>query len=156
MKRRSELRDLSDDHHTALVIARSCKRAASLSDAERSALSERLRVAFETHLEPHFEIEERYLLPALERLGEHVLRGRLQAEHADLRARAAEAGDLADRIVAFGERLESHVRFEERVVFEQTQDRLDEAELTAILEAGARLPRSCASEWFGEAPASGD
>jgi hemerythrin-like domain-containing protein len=156
MKRRSELRDLSDDHHTALVIARSCKRAASLSDAERSALSERLRVAFETHLEPHFEIEERYLLPALERLGERVLLERLQAEHADLRARAAGAGDSADCIVAFGERLESHVRFEERVVFEQTQDRLAEAELAAILEASARVPRSCASEWFGEAPASAD
>ena len=144
MKRIAELRDLSDDHHTALVLARRSRDWAKLDDA--SALADgwrRIREAFAAHLAPHFEIEERHLLPGLEAIGEPALAVRIRADHAALRAlvEAAEPGrDGAER---FGRLLEAHVRFEEREVFEIAQARLPAPALRAIAAACREIPRAC-------------
>jgi hypothetical protein len=45
-----------------------------------------------------------------------------------------------DLVEEFGRLLESHVRFEEREVFEHTQDRLSSAALRAISEACKSTP----------------
>lgn len=150
MKRVPELRDLSDDHHTALVLARRCERAASAGSADAAkATWDEVREAFAGHLEPHFEIEERLLLPALASIGEGHLAEGIRGDHAALRALLTEGrGELALR--RFGERLRSHVRFEEREVFEGTQDRLPASALRAIAEACRATPRVCpASVWAG-------
>ena len=144
MKRVPELRDLSDDHHTGLLLARRCKQ---LGDRERDPSTEAfwdlIEEAFVLHLAPHFEIEERLLVPALEALGEASLAERIRADHAALRAlHEAKAPRLAS-IVEFGERLEAHIRFEERHVFEPTQDRLPANVLEAIAAACEATPRAC-------------
>jgi hypothetical protein len=144
MKRRSELRDLSDDHHTGLVLALRCKRTAqgtsgfSVADTWRQ-----VQEAFTQHIEPHFGIEERYLLPALEALGEASMASRVRDGHAALREASA-GGPPADRLVVeFGELLERQIRFEEREVFDKTQDRLPRGVLDAIAEACETHPRVC-------------
>ena len=139
MKRVAALRDLSDDHHSALVIARRCKRATGGDDA----LWQRVREAFAGHLEPHFQIEDRHLLPALEAIGEARLAERIRADHAELRALASEASPTPATIRRFGAVLGEHVRFEEREVFEPTQGRLSESALQAIAEACRSIPRVC-------------
>jgi hemerythrin-like domain-containing protein len=136
VKRIDELRALSDDHHTALVLARRCQQATQ----GRSPLSvelvwEGVLTAFSDHLEPHFQIEESLLLPALEGLEEFALAARIQADHAQLRALRDTTPLTGDLIEEFGRLLESHVRFEEREVFERTQDRLPASALRAISEA---------------------
>lgn len=137
MKRVPALRALSDDHHAALVIARRCRQA----KAPAAALWAKVREAFAGHLEPHFTIEDRHLLPALVAIGEAPLAERLRADHAELRALAAEtAADLAT-VQRFGERLAAHVRFEERDVFEPTQERLPAAALAAIDADCRAIPR---------------
>lgn len=76
-------------------------------------------------IEPHFLVEERWLLPALDRVGEGALADRTRAEHADLRRllTAAVNGDH-DTLRAFASMLEHHVRFEERTLFEVAQQKL--------------------------------
>jgi len=149
LKRAPELRDLSDDHHTALVLARRCERAASGRPEVAAAAWDEVREAFAGHLEPHFEIEERHLLPALASIGEEGLAEAIRGDHAALRALVAEGrGEAALR--NFGERLRCHVRFEEREVFEGTQDRLPASALRALAEACRTTPRVCpASLWAG-------
>lgn len=136
MKRVPELRDLSDDHHTGLVLARRCRQAAgSSSPASLEALWEEVLTAFSSHLEPHFRIEEEHLLPGLEAIGEASLASRIRADHAVLRSlRDSEvpSRSLLDR---FGQLLEAHVRYEEREVFEPTQGRLPASTLEAIAKA---------------------
>lgn len=132
MKRIAELRDLSDDHHTALVLAQRCREASASGAAE---LWQRVREAFRLELEPHFQIEDRHLLPALEAIGESDRARRIRDDHAALREIAANDAPAVGEIARFGDLLASHVRFEEREVFERTQHRLPRAALDAIAAA---------------------
>jgi hypothetical protein len=141
LKRIAELRDLSDDHHTALVLARRCKQGAK--GASVDALWDRVMEAFRSHLEPHFAIEERHLLPALETIGEATLAERIRKEHAELRALRDAPPRDAETLASLGRLLEAHVRFEERQVFEPTQRRLPAAALRALASACEAIPRVC-------------
>jgi hypothetical protein len=139
LKRIPELRDLSDDHHAALVIARRCRRA----DRVDAALWRSVREAFATHLEPHFGIEDRHLLRGLDAIGEARLADRIRDDHAALRELARELAPTVEHLQRFGELLAAHVRFEEREVFESTQARLPADALRAIAEECRSIPRSC-------------
>lgn len=144
MKRIPELRDLSDDHHLALVLAIRCRRANRPDSAwTPSQLWAMVRDAMQSHLEPHFRIEETILLPALLELGEESLVQRIEDDHAALRELGAAPTPDRVRVVRFGELLESHIRYEERHVFESTQDRLPAKALEAIVRACERVPRVC-------------
>lgn len=146
MRRVPELRDLSDDHHTGLVLARRCKQVGG-SEAEASAevIWNQLLEAFSSHLEPHFQIEEQHLLPALEAIGEASLASRIREDHSALRALRESGAPSRTVIEQFGELLESHIRFEERQVFEPTQDRLPTRALRAIAAACEANPRTCSA-----------
>ena len=139
MKRLAGLRDLSDDHHAGLVLARRCRQLARADDV--AEFWSELRAAFSRQLAPHFRIEEEALLPALEAIGEATLALRIRDEHRALRAlEASGAPSLAD-VQRFGALLEAHIRFEEREVFEPTQHRLPEGALEAIRACAAQSSR---------------
>lgn len=87
------------------------------------------------HLEPHFRIEERYLLPALESIGEEDLAARIRDDHAALRALRRSKEPTPQVLQNFGRLLQEHVRYEERRVFDPTQERLPETALRAIAQA---------------------
>lgn len=139
MKRIPELRDLSDDHHAALVIARRCRRVEHADAALWRAVQE----AFAMHLEPHFGIEDRHLLRGLDAIGEAGLAARIRDDHTALRALASETAPSVEALRRFGELLAAHVRFEEREVFEPTQARLPSDALRAIAEECRSIPRVC-------------
>jgi hemerythrin-like domain-containing protein len=132
MKRHPSLRPLSDDHHRVLVLARRLRRTDSKMNAsDLEALSREVRLAFDTELEPHFRVEERSLLPALEAKGADDLVQRTLDDHVALREliRGAWSGDTA---AALGTLLEKHVRFEERVLFRRAEEILSEADLSRV------------------------
>ena len=136
MKRDRRLRQLSDDHHQALVLARRATSAASVKPETLAGLWDEVARRFHSELAPHFSIEEQYMLPALERAGGAALAKRTRDEHAELRRIVSDDGhDLATRLDRFGTLLRDHVRFEERVLFEAVQERLSDAELEAVSEA---------------------
>ncbi len=136
MKRFPELRKLSEDHHYALVLARRTRAAGD--DASASKMWQEVEEKFRLELNPHFIIEEKFLAPHIEALGEPELMKRFRSDHKKLRAFV---GDSADRssaaLKAFGEVLEAHVRFEEREFFEVAQNRLPIAILKAVEQAAA-------------------
>ncbi|HSJ97872.1 MAG TPA: hemerythrin domain-containing protein [Myxococcota bacterium] len=137
MRRSAPLRDLSDEHHAALVLALRSRRAAASGEpgAVAAAWAEAERI-HGVELEPHFAIEERWLVPPLEAAGESALAARLRADHAALRAALA-IGALrsAEALAGFAERLAAHVRFEERELFPAAERTLPPAALAAIAEA---------------------
>jgi hypothetical protein len=143
LKRIPALRELSDDHHTSLVLARRCRQAAGAGAGAVETVWAQVREAFRTHLEPHFAIEEQQLLPGLEAIGETELAERILREHGELRA--LRDTPLADAAVLaqLGRLLEAHVRFEERQVFEPTQHRLPPSALRAIEAACETVQRVC-------------
>lgn len=116
MKRSAALQPLSREHHAALKLAKACERAAASGDAVQIGdTCRRVGDAFASELEPHFQFEERELLPA----ASAALAERTLAEHRRLRGlvgalhQRCDAATLRD----FGDCLVSHVRFEERELF---------------------------------------
>lgn len=120
MKRSAALQALSRDHHTALVLAKACTRAAESGDENTiSAMCDRVELVFVEALEPHFKLEEQNLLPLMKTAGALTQVARTIKEHAQLRAMAQnfrQYGDAA-ALAAFASLLSSHVRFEERELF---------------------------------------
>jgi hemerythrin-like domain-containing protein len=144
VKRLPELRDLSDDHHTGLVLARRCQEAGDPESETSPQLAwDQVLEAFSSHLEPHFQIEEKHLLPALEAIGEASLGNRILHDHTALRALRESTPATRALLKRFGETLESHIRYEERQIFEPTQHRLPPASLQAIAAACRATPRVC-------------
>jgi hemerythrin-like domain-containing protein len=123
MKRHPELLQLSREHYAALKLARDAKRAAASGSAsEVVALAQRVVRVFAAELDPHFHVEEQGILMQLAQAGRHQLVERTLADHAELRRLAAAlATPATDTLLRFAELLGTHVRFEERELFEAAQ-----------------------------------
>jgi hemerythrin-like domain-containing protein len=126
-------------------------RASLATPAELKAWQSEIRQHFEQEIQFHFAAEEAHLFPAARdypELGPVV--DELLAEHRQLRHDFAQAGDGAlddSRLRQFAETLSSHIRKEERVLFEELQRRMGPEELSRIgariEEALALAPQAC-------------
>ena len=137
MKRIEQLQQLSKEHHHALVTASRCKASSNRDSDEQCANFWMKTLAFaKKDLTPHFKIEEEILLPVLERIGEKELELQLLSEHQKLNALLNDQ-EHPPRVLLkhFGELLSSHVRFEERELFEVLQQHLLPAELEQLSNA---------------------
>lgn len=134
MKRDPALSDLSRDHHQALYRAMRMKRATpdDLGEVRDDVLG-----FWAEHGAKHFRIEEDVLLPAFAAAGDPADDAvvRVLVDHVWIRERMYRLGE--DRLALaevheLGERLDEHVRHEERVLFPLIEDALDDETLTAL------------------------
>jgi len=152
LQRDPSLIPLSHDHHDGLLrvfqIRRALHAGAGLDDAATAT-----RHFIARDLVPHFRAEEEVLLPALrEALGaEHPLLSRLVDEHRALDGLARELDASPERLSAFADLLERHIRYEERELFRQYQEHVPqaarhdvEAGVRRILNRPAGTPNACA------------
>jgi iron-sulfur cluster repair protein YtfE (RIC family) len=141
MKRSEALRALSHQHHQGLFAALQLKRARQDSAAEARSV---FLGFFEREGARHFRAEEELLLPAFARHSEpdqpEIIR--VLTEHIDLRRRALDLEASPDpdpaELRELGKRLESHIRFEERVLFPMIEEALPVDELERLGAAFAR------------------
>ncbi len=119
MKRSATLQPLSREHHTALVLAKACEKAAQTGDAVLVNLAcQRASHAFSNELEAHFNIEEQTLLPLLSSPETQVLVQRTLSDHRQLRSLLEGLlQNESEALSNFGKCLAAHVRFEERELF---------------------------------------
>lgn len=143
MKRNPALVRLSWDHHHGLVFARRiAKELPGASVAEAAQLYSDLVAFWAAGLLPHFRAEGECLLARLVRHLPHESEPitRLQRDHLSLEALVAtmrdtsDAGERRAALTSFGELLHDHIRWEERDLFEVTQQQLTEGELAALGE----------------------
>lgn len=132
------------DHHQALVLGRrATETAAGRGGRTPDEVRDELVRRFHAELAPHFEVEERLLLPALAEAGEAALVERTLDEHRRLRVLAAECADAIEPsqapLAGFGELLTAHVRFEERTLFPAAEVRLASSILEEIAAASEEL-----------------
>ena len=145
MQRDPRLVRLSEEHHHGLVFALRLERELpDAGDAELAALYGDLLRFWARGLLPHFHAETECLMARLVR---HVPDDdervrRIQRDHLGMEALVARMRDASgdeerrDALATFGETLRTHIRWEERVLFESLQTDLSEAELDA---AGAEI-----------------
>lgn len=132
MKRHPALAELSREHHTALVLARRVRRVTE-TEVEVGALRVEVIRFCTQALEAHFRIEEGQLFPALEQAGQAAQVARARDDHAALRAVAQQLAEGDETVLrSFGERLDAHVRFEERELFPVAEATLSEDVLLRV------------------------
>ena len=142
MKRHPGLRELSVEHHHALVHAHRLIAAAESSPHEMSDAAGRFLEFWDAAASAHFREEEEILLPVCARFGYDLMSEQITqmlSDHAhirgmvmDLRDQQAKGGLSADGLRRLGSRLDAHVRLEERVIFPDMQIRLPDAALMLV------------------------
>jgi hypothetical protein len=125
MRRSAELAPLSREHHVALAVALRLRRA---SPTALAVATERFDAFWREHGDGHFDVEEVVLHDTLLDCETWcALVARMRAEHTVLRRQGAAflAEPTVERAHTLGEQLRDHVRFEERVLFDTLERRLD-------------------------------
>jgi len=151
MLRDKSLIPLSHQHQRALALCVRIDRAQPIRAADLQAWQEEIEQHFEQEINFHFAAEECALFPAARRFPELApLVEELTAEHAALRESfsQAEAQSLsAESLPAFAQQLSTHIRKEERQLFERMQQLMNAEELVTLgvqLEAALKdAAQSC-------------
>jgi hemerythrin-like domain-containing protein len=148
MKRRPELRDLSEQHHHGLVAARRLRRAVEANELLNEGVALFLQ-AWRFEIQPHFRAEEEVLLPAFARVVSvgHKEIARTLKEHVALRSAVRDleraTGEWREDLAwAIAVALEAHIRYEERVLFPAIEAAIEETDLA---ELGHELKLDAAS-----------
>lgn len=138
MLRDKNLIPLSRQHQHALALCVRIERASPIGSSELAAWQGEITQQFQSEVSVHFAAEERALFPAARRFEELVpLVEELVAEHGELRASFARAGAnemSAIDLAAFARGLSTHIRKEERRLFEQLQEFMHPDELATLGE----------------------
>ena len=136
MLRDKNLIPLSRQHQHALALCVRVDRAIPIADADLAAWQAEIAQIFQSEISIHFVAEETVVFPAARRRGELIpLLDELLADHTALRKSfaQAEAGTMsAAELSAFGQRMSSHIRKEERQLFERMQELMTPEELALL------------------------
>lgn len=129
IKRVEALKPLSREHHEGLLLCWKIR-----TGFKRSISPQRIKRYtdwfFVNHLIPHFVTEEKYLFPVLDR--GHDLVKKALADHRRLERLFKQENEPEKSLSLIEEELESHIRFEERVLFNEIQKVVTETQLTNI------------------------
>lgn len=148
MKRHKSLVPLSQDHHLGLVLVqriRLRKSKAPRSNWPDNRLEQRDRTVqfFDAELAHHFGAEERFLFPLAEIYlsPDSDIVDLLREQHLRLRRyvdqlRELSGSEVEGLLLRFADLLEDHIRKEERMLFEEVQEKIPAEKLD---ECGRRI-----------------
>ncbi len=118
IKRHTSLKPLSHDHHHSLLLCWKI-RTGFRKKIEIGRMKSYADWFYKNYLLPHFEVEEKYVFPFLGNT--HELVKRAWSEHQKLRRLFEGENDAVKSLGLIEEKLEQHIRFEERVLFNEIQ-----------------------------------
>lgn len=129
LKRHEALQPLSREHHHALLLSWKIR-----TGFKKNVEPERIHTYafwfYKTHLIPHFELEETHVFTILEQ--DDVLIQKALNDHKTVR-NLFENGDIdSDTLIIIAETLEHHIRFEERILFPEIQEKATENQWVEI------------------------
>jgi hypothetical protein len=129
IKRIKELQALSRDHHHGLLLCWKIRQGVKKNIA-LDRVKKYIDWFWDKHLQNHFEIEEKYIFPILG--NENHLITRAKEEHLLLKKLFEDESDLSNSLEQIEQVLQNHIRFEERVVFNEIQKVVTKKELAII------------------------
>lgn len=128
-KRHIALQPLSKEHHHGLLLSWKI-RAGFSKNIEPKRIKVYADWFYQTHLIPHFEMEEAHVFTILDEKNELVKRA--LADHRLLKRLFTKETDDAMALSKIEEALDKHIRFEERVLFPEIQKVATEDQLALI------------------------
>ena len=118
IKRHKSLRPLSREHHDGLLLCWKIRRGIQ-KQVDPGRIGRYVQYYLKTHLEPHFRIEEQAVFPVLGQENEMVRQA--LDDHNRLRSLRELDHPNYTALELIQQQLEKHIRFEERVLFQELQ-----------------------------------
>jgi hemerythrin-like domain-containing protein len=142
MRRHKSLIKLSREHHKGLLLAQLLKKDAPAYRGLPTDLQGKIEYAqkeWRTRILPHFDSEDNILFPLVINHDESIdmLIAEIKQEHIELKvlfAAISEEPNAEELLNKIGQMLESHIRKEERLLFQKLQSVIDDEKLDIIEE----------------------
>lgn len=129
LKRHEALKPLSRQHHSGLLFSWKLRKGFT-----ENISTERLKAYanwfFIHEIKPHFKLEEDYIFPILDTKNPLIVRA--LKEHRRLERLFYEHENIQNSLSLLEEELEAHIRFEERILFNEIQKIATKEELEKI------------------------
>lgn len=118
IKRHEALKPLSREHHHGLLLCWKIRQGIKL-EVDHARMKNYTDWFKKQYLYPHFEAEEEFVFPVLGEENQHVKKA--LAEHRRLRRLFDQDSEVIKALSLIEEELDAHIRFEERVLFNEVQ-----------------------------------
>ena len=129
IKRSESLKPLSREHHHGLLFCWKI-RVGFEKNVDVSRIKNYADWFYQNYLIPHFELEEQYVFPILG--NENELIKKAVSEHERLKQLFESSTKIQKSIGIIEKELESHIRFEERILFGEIQKNATAEQLRSI------------------------
>jgi len=129
IRRHNALQPLSHDHHLALLASWKIRMGLRKS-IEPQRIKKFCDFFYTSHLAGHFKLEEEYIFPILG--AKHELITKALADHHALSGLFAQEQADINTLSRIEMELEEHIRFEERILFDEIQQIATEEQLSRI------------------------
>ena len=131
LKRHKALQPLSRQHHFGLLFSWKLRKGFS-KNISIERLQNFAKWFFEMEIKPHFDAEEKYVFPILNSDDPMILKA--LSQHIEIRELFQDDENPAQALTLLEDKLEKHIRFEERELFAAIQSVATEAQLKKIEE----------------------
>lgn len=139
IKRHEALKPLSREHHHGLLLCWKIRQGIKMK-VEPQRMKNYTDWFKNQYLYPHFEAEEAFVFPVLEE--DDPLVKKALAEHRRLRRLFDQESEVLKALSLIEEELDAHIRFEERVLFNEVQKIASPEEFIEIEEKHHAIPFS--------------
>ncbi len=129
IKRHPSLKPISRQHHFGLLFSWKIKKGLSKGISKDRLVAYR-NWFYKTEILPHFEIEEKYLFTVLD--DDNPLVECALKEHQQLRELFQAKNDVLESLKLLEKELTAHIRFEERILFNEIEKEAQPEELNLI------------------------
>jgi len=145
MKRHTNLQPLSRDHHNGLMFCLQLSKGLE-NKIDEIRLKNYADWFYENHIQEHFSVEENLIFPLLGNDNE-LIKTALD-QHQNILKLFTTTTDLSNTLKKLATELEAHIRFEERILFNEIQLNANEQLLKTIHIK--ELETSCRVGWGDE------
>ncbi|MGI8892999.1 MAG: hemerythrin domain-containing protein [Bacteroidia bacterium] len=129
IKRHERLQPLSREHHQGLLLCWKIRTGID-KNIDLTRIAKYCDYFFEAHIIPHFEAEEKFVFPILG-FDNELIKKAVQ-DHIELKKLFKKNGEGKEVLQMIEKKLEDHIRFEERVLFNEIQEIASKDDLEKI------------------------
>lgn len=118
------LKHLAQEHLAAMGLVVAAREAKPENEADLPKLAQKICEAFASQMEPHFQDEERSVLPRVRAMGREDLVNRTLDEHKQMRELIAHLAQKpsVELLQKFSTMLREHIHFENNEVWEALEE----------------------------------
>ena len=129
IKRHISLQALSREHHSGLLLSWKIRQGFTFG-VTPVRIKKYTDWFWRYHLKAHFEFEEKYIFPILDK--DHQLIQRALREHKELKRLFTAVNQAESNLTLIKDKIVEHIRFEERILFQEIEAEATTEELKRI------------------------